>query len=67
MKRLLGAALAVGCALAHGEEYYGTLEPFVSEAVYFVLTDRFVDGDQANNHPQQGGEWGTFDRPDSWL
>lgn len=45
-------------------EYYGTLEPFASEAVYFVLTDRFVDGDPGNNHVDQGGsELGTFDRP----
>ncbi len=26
-------------------DYYGTLEPFASEAVYFIVTDRFVDGD----------------------
>ena len=45
-------------------EYYGTLEPFASEAVYFLLTDRFVDGDPDNNFPDQGGEQlGTFDRP----
>lgn len=45
-------------------EYYGTLEPFASEAVYFLLTDRFVDGDSDNNFPDQGGEQnGTFDRP----
>ncbi|MDH3611761.1 MAG: alpha-amylase family glycosyl hydrolase [Gammaproteobacteria bacterium] len=48
---------------APGAEYYGTLEPFASEAVYFVVTDRFVDGDPANNHEDQGGEeLGTFDR-----
>jgi len=44
-------------------EYYGTTEPFASEAVYFVLTDRFVDGDSSNNHPEQGGANRTFDRP----
>ena len=46
-------------------EYYGTLEPFASEAVYFLLTDRFVDGDSSNNFPEQGGgpETRTFDRP----
>jgi len=45
-------------------DYFGTLEPFASEAVYFVVTDRFVDGDQGNNHEDQGGEeFGTFDRP----
>ena len=45
-------------------EYYGTLEPFASDAVYFVVTDRFVDGDPGNNQVDQGGaELGTFDRP----
>lgn len=45
-------------------EFYGTLEPFASEAVYFVMTDRFVDGDPGNNHVGQGGaDLGTFDRP----
>ena len=47
-------------------EYFGTLEPFASEAVYFLLTDRFVDGDPSNNHPDQGGAdpaTRTFDRP----
>ena len=45
-------------------DYYGTLEPFAAEAVYFVVTDRFVDGDPGNNFPEQGGtELRTFDRP----
>ena len=45
-------------------DYYGTLEPFASEAVYFIVTDRFVDGDADNNYPDQGGvDLGTFDRP----
>ena len=45
-------------------DFFGTLEPFASEAVYFIVTDRFVDGDPANNFPDQGGvELGTFDRP----
>jgi cyclomaltodextrin glucanotransferase len=46
-------------------EYYGTLEPFAAEAVYFLLTDRFVDGDPSNNHTKQGGgpATRTFDRP----
>ena len=44
--------------------YSGTELPFASEAVYFLLTDRFVDGDLANNFEEQGGaERGTFDRP----
>ncbi len=49
---------------AGGRSYAGTLEPFASEAVYFVLTDRFVDGDPGNNHADQGGpDLHTFDRP----
>lgn len=44
-------------------EFYGTTEAFAEEAVYFVLTDRFVDGDTNNNYEQQGGEHHTFDRP----
>ncbi len=62
----LGVALL--CAACSGdspvEEYYGTLEPFASEAVYFVVTDRFVDGDPGNNFEEQGaGPWHSFDRP----
>jgi cyclomaltodextrin glucanotransferase len=48
-------------------DYYGTLEPFARDAVYFVLTDRFVDGDPSNDHRDQGKTKGaayfTFDRP----
>ena len=44
-------------------EVYGTLEPFASEAIYFVLTDRFVNGDPANDHRDQGGAHPTFDIP----
>lgn len=68
---LPGLSLIAACAGAGpssvspaGEDYYGTLEPFAAEAVYFVVTDRFVDGDPKNNFPQQGGaEHRTFDRP----
>ena len=42
------------------EEIYGTKEPFAAQAIYFVLTDRFVDGDPTNNHEQQGGEHPTW-------
>lgn len=42
-------------------EIYGTKEPFAAEAIYFVLTDRFVDGDPGNNYPQQGGEHPTWE------
>lgn len=44
-------------------EVYGTTEAFAEESIYFVLTDRFVDGDKANNYPEQGGKNRTFDRP----
>jgi glycosidase len=40
-------------------DFYGTLEPFASQAVYFVLTDRFVNGDAGNDQRGQG----TFDIP----
>jgi len=44
------------------EQYFGTLEPFASESVYFIVTDRFVDGDASNNFPRQGGvDLGSFD------
>jgi glycosidase len=56
------ACLAVSAG-AKAAEFYGTDEPFAAEAVYFVLTDRFVDGDPANNHVEQGGANRTFDRP----
>ncbi|WAJ69030.1 alpha-amylase family glycosyl hydrolase [Catenovulum adriaticum] len=44
------------------DEFYGTTEAFASEAVYFVVTDRFVDADPSNNYPKQGGTYPTFDR-----
>jgi glycosidase len=44
-------------------EFYGTAHPFASEAIYFAMTDRFVDGDPSNNQEQQGGDYPTFDRP----
>jgi len=63
------ALLASGCAghgttpIAPAAEYYGTLEPFASDAVYFVMTDRFVNGDPSNDHRDQGGAHRTFDIP----
>lgn len=45
------------------ESFYGTTEAFASEAVYFVMTDRFVDGDPSNNQIDQGGEHPTFQLP----
>lgn len=38
-------------------------EPFASQAVYFVVTDRFVNGDPSNDHRDQGGAHPTFDIP----
>ena len=60
------ASIALGLALAgpaSAEEFYGTLEPFAQEAVYFVMTDRFVNGDPSNDQRDQGGEHKTFDIP----
>lgn len=39
---------------------YGTQHPFAKEAIYFVVTDRFVDGDATNNHEDQGGDHPTW-------
>ena len=44
-------------------DYYGTLEPFAANAIYFVVTDRFVNGDASNDHRDQGGAHRTFDIP----
>jgi len=45
------------------DDFYGTLEPFASQAVYFVVTDRFVNGDPGNDQREQGGKHRTFDLP----
>ena len=60
--------LCITTVHASDNTFYGTQEPFASEAVYFALTDRFVDGDPSNNQRLQGnhydqGKWTTFDRP----
>ncbi|MFT4198752.1 MAG: alpha-amylase family glycosyl hydrolase [Pseudoxanthomonas sp.] len=61
---LLVAAGAAGAQQpAAPQEIYGTLEPFASQSIYFVMTDRFVDGDPSNDHRDQGGEHPTFDLP----
>lgn len=41
----------------------GTTTPFASESVYFVVTDRFVDGDPNNNYESQGGDYPTWQLP----
>lgn len=71
MRHVLSATLVMcllGCVQSPlpapaGEDYYGTTEPFASEAIYFVMTDRFVNGDPGNDQRDQGGAYPTFDRP----
>ena len=69
-KRLLPALVAtLGCGLAHAATpasepvFVGTDAPMASNAIYFVLTDRFVDGDPSNDHRDQGGAHPTWDIP----
>ncbi len=50
------------CSDSNPNAFYGTLEPFASEAIYFLLLDRFVDGDPSNNHEDQGGAFPTWDQ-----
>jgi len=57
---ILASAMATE---AHADDWYGTTEPFARESVYFVLTDRFVNGDPGNDHRDQGGAQHSFDRP----
>ncbi|MEN5071955.1 alpha-amylase family glycosyl hydrolase [Stenotrophomonas sp. TWI1183] len=60
----LSFALLASPALAvERPDYVGTREPFASQAVYFVVTDRFVNGDPSNDHRDQGGAHPTFDIP----
>lgn len=62
----VAASLALLVAPAWAGErpdYIGTTEPFASEAVYFVVTDRFVNGDVSNDHREQGGKHRTWDVP----
>ena len=64
----MALALALAAALpAHAaDDFYGTTEPFASKAIYFVVTDRFVNGDPSNDQRDQGGSdpaLRTFDRP----
>lgn len=62
------ATALCGCATTSSNsatpaDYYGTLHPFAAEAVYFVVTDRFVNGDLTNDYRDQGGANRSFDRP----
>jgi len=75
MTRPLTAAIAalLCAACSHGgiragdapadDALYGTREPFAAHAVYFVVTDRFVNGDPMNDQRDQGGAHRTFDIP----
>lgn len=67
---LLASVITTGCASTGSQpsdsvaaDYVGTTEPFAAHAVYFVLTDRFVNGDPSNDQRDQGGAHRTFDRP----
>lgn len=58
--------IAASAAPPKAGEYVGTTEPLAANAVYFVLTDRFVNGDPSNDQREQGGTdpaLRTFDRP----
>jgi glycosidase len=60
-----GACAHVGAQpqLGTPADWRGTAEPFAARAIYFVVTDRFVNGDTGNDHRGQGGAHPTFDRP----
>ena len=64
-RRDTGAAgAAAKAAPVAATPYYGTLEPFAGESIYFVVTDRFVNGDPGNDQREQGGKaLGSFDIP----
>jgi cyclomaltodextrin glucanotransferase len=53
---IAGLALAISNT-AFAADYYGTDEAFAEESIYFVVTDRFVNGDTSNDQRAQG----TFD------
>lgn len=69
----LAGIITTGCVSTHsGQKHHsldsentiiGTDHPFASEAIYFVVTDRFVDGDPRNNHEDQGGSHPTWQLP----
>ena len=60
---ILYAGSSTSVLAADADDFYGTTEPFASEAIYFVMTDRFVNGDPSNDHRDQGGAHPTFDVP----
>jgi glycosidase len=69
-QRLLPALVAtLACGLVHAAtpaampEFVGTDAPMASNAIYFVMTDRFVNGDTSNDHRHQGGAHPTWNIP----
>jgi glycosidase len=62
---VIGLVLAMTASFAHATtpEFVGTDAPFASNAIYFVMTDRFVNGDPSNDQRHQGGAHPTFDIP----
>ncbi|MBM7073619.1 cyclomaltodextrin glucanotransferase [Shewanella sp. 202IG2-18] len=63
MKKIALALTMSACFTpVQAEDFYGTLHPFAKENVYFVVTDRFVDGDKSNNFENDSG----FDQPINW-
>jgi len=65
-KLTVALTLALAAACAHADalpEFVGTDAPAAADAIYFVMTDRFVNGDPSNDHRDQGGAHPTFDIP----
>ncbi|WP_027484999.1 alpha-amylase family glycosyl hydrolase [Rhodanobacter sp. OR87] len=65
---LLAGALTLACGCAQAAttatpDFVGSDAPFAANAIYFVMTDRFVNGDPSNDHRDQGGTHRTFDIP----
>ncbi len=59
---VLAAPLALAAAPA--PTLVGTTDPMAAHAIYFVMTDRFVNGDIGNDHREQGlPDHGTWNRP----
>jgi glycosidase len=53
----------ISAPIPEREAFYGTTQAFSKNAIYFLMTDRFVDGDSSNNRQDQGGDYPTFDQP----
>ncbi|MFA6229995.1 MAG: alpha-amylase family glycosyl hydrolase [Rhodanobacter sp.] len=61
-----GCLLALAASTVHATSpavFVGTDAPMASNAIYFVLTDRFVNGDPSNDQRHQGGAHPTWDIP----